>query len=147
MNNQEKDFLQKQIADLTGNSGFTMSDKDYDTFLQIVKGMTFEAGTSEMALAFVTIAVMDKDKFILSRNNREYDFKVLVNTILDIYKNRKEAKSTLLLTVEALDKYTDMTEIELRKSIIMSDCFDFAIGLFKPRALTQPAFTVGKPTK
>lgn len=141
MNNQEKDFLQKQIAGLTGKKEFTLTDKDYNTFLQLVKGMTFEAGTSEMALAFITTAIMDKDKLISERNKREEDFPALINIIIDIYRHAFDPKSTLLLLTQALDRHIKSYDREFKLALFKGETsFQDAIDLIRKPIKTQPGF-------
>lgn len=141
MNNQEKDFLQKQIIGLTGKKEFTLTDKDYNTFLQTVKGMTFEAGTSEMALAFITIAIMDKDKLISERNKREEDFPALINVIIHIYRNAFDSKSTLLLLTEALDHHIQKSDREFKLALFKGETsFEDVIHLVRKPTFSQPEF-------
>lgn len=139
MSNQEKDFLQKQIAGLTGKKDFTLTDKDYDTFLQTVKGMNFLAGTSEMALAFVTIAIMDKDKLIIERDNREEDFPALINVIIHIYRNAFDPKSTLLLLTEGLDRHIQNYDHEFKLALFKGETsFEDVVHLIRKPTFSQP---------
>lgn len=136
----DRDLLEKQIRGLMDNPEIELSEKDYNTFLQLVTGMTFEAGTSEMALAFITIAIMDKDKLIVERNNREDDFKTLINIIIYIYRHVFDPKSTLLLLTEALDIY--MPNDDSFRLILIHGNSDFeeVIKLVRKPIEPQPQF-------
>lgn len=126
-----REFLEKQIRGLMNNPEIELSEKDYNTFLQLVSGMTFEAGTSEMALACITMGVMDKDDLIVERNNRKEDFKTLINIIVYIYRHVFDPKSTLLLTLDAVDCYVQ-DDNDLRTAIILGTTqFEEVIALIR----------------
>ncbi|QZA70498.1 hypothetical protein AH04_8 [Erwinia phage AH04] len=139
----EHKLLEKQICGLTNAPDFTMSEKDHTTFLQIVKGMTFEAGTSEMALAFITVAIMDKDKLIIERDKREEDFPVLINIIVDIYRHASDAKSTLLLTKEALERHINHPDVAF-KLALFSGVTSFKDVIHLVRKPNQPQLSLIK---
>lgn len=141
MSNQAKDFLEKQIQGLLINPDFTMTEENYQKFLVWVKGITFEAGSSEMALAYITIMVMSDDDFIVSRDRRTQDLLILVKVIIHIYNHAFEAKSTLLLLVEALDFNTNISDMDFRNTIIRGETnFERVIACVRKPVTSQPVF-------
>jgi hypothetical protein len=138
---QSKDIIEKQICGLMSIPMFNMDEKDYNTFLQLVSDMSFEAETPEMALAFITVAVMDKDKLIIERNNREEDFKTLINIIVYLYRHVDEPKSTLLLLTEALELYIPGSESNFRSAILVGKTyFEDVVDLVRKPIQPQPQF-------
>lgn len=125
-----RELLEKQIQGLMNDPKFTLSEKDYLTFLGLVNGMFFKSNTSEMALAFITVGIMDKDELIVKRNNRVQDFKVLIQVIIYIYRHCFDSKSTLLLVLEGLHKYGEIAGRDFCDSIYKGETtFERVIAL------------------
>jgi hypothetical protein len=82
-----KAHLQSSLRTLTGHNALELSDKDVENFQKVVKGITFEAGTFEMAVAFVAIAVYDKADFIVKRNTRETDLPLIAEAFVHAYRH------------------------------------------------------------
>ena len=129
-----KAHFENSVRKLTGKQDFTLSDRDFEIFLQKTKGMVFEAGTFEQAVAFVAIAVYDKAEFIRQRARRDTDLPLIADAFVYGYRNMNDDVTITSLIRSKLEPYGFIAN-----AVIMAEEYTVAMDMIFPKEVDQAA--------
>lgn len=127
-----KDHFENTVRKLTGKQDFTLSDRDFEIFLQKTKGIVFEAGTFEQAVAFVVVAVYDKAEFICQRARRDIDLPAIAEAFVYGYHNMNDDVSITSLIRARLEPMGF-----LATAVTMSEEYDTIMNMIFPKEVDQ----------
>lgn len=141
MTTRTQESIEKYIRGFIKTPNFVLSDENYENFLKWMKDFDPEPRNIEMALAFLTIQAMTRDKLIVERGKVEEDVTLLIKVIIRMYKHVFDNKSTLLLLTEAFDTESSVRDLEFRSIILKGETdFESVIALIRKPISPQPIF-------
>lgn len=127
-----KVHFENTVRKLTGNQDFTLSDRDFEIFLLKTKGIIFEAGTFEQAVAFIAIAVFDKAKFISQRAQRDIDLPAIAEAFVYGYHHMNDDVD---ITSLIRDRLKPMGFLAI--AVTMSKEYDVIMNMIFPKEVDQ----------
>lgn len=127
-----KDHFESTVRKLTGKQDFSLSDRDFEIFLLKTKGIIFEAGTFEQAVAFVAIAVYDKAEFIRQRARRDIDLPLIAQAFVYGYRDMNDDVSMTSVIRKFLEPFGFIAN-----AVVMSEEYTVATDMIFPKEVDQ----------
>lgn len=127
-----KAHFENSVRKLTGNNSFSLSDRDFEIFLLKTKGMIFEAGTFEQAVAFLAIAIYDKAEFISHRARRDTDLPLIAQAFVCGYRGMNDDVSMTSLIRKFLEPFGFIAN-----AVIMAEEYTVAMDMIFPKEIDQ----------
>lgn len=128
-----KTHFENSVRKLTNTPDFSISNQDFEIFLKKITDRHFQAGTFEMAVAFIVIDYYSRTQFIVESNKQEQDLSLILDAFIFAYRYitiHQSPSSLIQLKLKVLP--------ELSRNVIRADGYPKLINKIFPLQIPMP---------